>query len=227
MSGHNVVLEGMVGSRAYGLATPYSDQDFLGIYVEPLDAVLGLNGASKTDQSYVQRSPDRTIHELGKFCRLALAANPTISELLWLPEYVLRTQIGDVLIDARSLFLSQRVRNTYGGYAFQQLNRLKQRGDFSSDLRKRTEKHGRHCYRLAIQGAHILREGQLKVRLEPEEADACFEAGELAVSNVGHYEQMIMELLDRLGNIDSLLPEVPNVGAVNDLLVDIRLGNNI
>lgn len=219
----NVLLEGIVGSTAYGLATPESDQDFLGVYMEPLRVVVGLRGGSRTDQSHVTHDPDRTLHEVGKFCRLALAANPTVSELLWLPEYEVMTDIGRSLIDNRHLFLSQRVRKTYGGYALQQLKRLKDRGDFSSDTKKRTAKHGRHCYRLIIQGMHALREGKIHVRLDAVERDACFEAGELAVSNVGLYERMVMELMEEFDAIDSGLPNEPNTEAVDELLVEIRL----
>jgi len=223
MTERNVLLEGIVGSTAYGLATPESDKDFLGVYLEPLRAIIGLSGASKMEASHVTHDPDRTLHEIGKFCRLALSANPTVSELLWLPEYVKLTPMGCDLIDNRHLFLSQRVRNTYGGYALQQLKRLKDRGDFSSDLKKRTKKHGRHCYRLIIQGMHALREGEIRVRLDSDERDACFEAGELAASDVDAYERMVLELMDMFDDIDSELPNEPDAKAVNDLLIQIRL----
>jgi len=223
MTERNVLLEGIVGSTAYGLATPESDEDFLGVYLEPLRAVIGLSGASKMDASHVTHDPDRTLHEIGKFCRLALAANPTVSELLWLPEYVTLTPFGRTLVDNRNLFLSQRVRKTYGGYAIQQLTRLKNRGDFSSDTKKRTAKHGRHCYRLIIQGMHVLSEGEVKVRLDLAERDACFAAGELAESDVEAYERMVLELMGEFDAIDSGLPNEPDAEAVNEMLVDLRL----
>lgn len=224
MTERNVLLEGVVGSTAYGLDTSESDRDYLGVYLEPLRVVVGLRGGSRTEQSHVTHDPDRTLHELGKFCRLALAANPTVSELLWLPEYEVMTDIGRSLIDNRSLFLSQRVRKTYGGYALQQLKRLKDRGgNFSSDLRKRTQKHGRHCYRLIIQGMHVLRYGEVKVRLDEDEVAACFSAGAEAVSNVEEYEAMVMELLEEFDAIDSGLPNDPDAEAVNEMLVNLRL----
>ena len=223
MTERNVILQGIVGSTAYGLATPRSDIDRLGVYMEPLRAVVGLSGSKKVDNSVVTNDPDLTLHEIGKFCRLALAGNPTVSELLWLPEYDMLSPEGAVLVQNRHLFLSQKIRQTYGGYAIQQLKRLKDRGDFSSDLKKRTQKHGRHCYRLIIQGMHALREGEVKVRLDEDEVAACFGAGGLAATDVEEYEAMVMELMDEFDDIPSELPNEPDSDAINDLLVQIRM----
>lgn len=86
----NVILEGIVGSTAYGLANPNkSDVDYLGIYLAPRRDVLGLNGGTTVEKSYVTQNPDRTLHEIGKFCRLALKCNPTIIDLLFLPEHTI------------------------------------------------------------------------------------------------------------------------------------------
>lgn len=130
------------GSRAYGLATPDSDYDFKGTYLAPIESILGL---SPVEQSWVQHEPDMQAHELAKFCSLALAANPTILEVMCC-EPIHATFTGQWLIDNVELFFSNRVRVTFGGYARQQFSRLTTRGDgsFSADTRKRTEKHARH-----------------------------------------------------------------------------------
>ena len=126
-----VLLAGIVGSTAYGLAGPQSDVDRLGIFAAPTIALLGLDAPT---QSRVTTRPDVTQHEAGKAARLLLTANPTVTELLWLPEnlYETRTPLGAELIDIRSAFLSaQRVRDAYLGYASQQLRRLVNREDSS------------------------------------------------------------------------------------------------
>jgi len=69
----SIVLEGITGSTAYGLATPDSDVDKHGVYQAPTRAVLGLFPPKET---VVTNDPDITHHELAKFIRLAAKANP-------------------------------------------------------------------------------------------------------------------------------------------------------
>jgi hypothetical protein len=119
----------------------------------------------------VSTKPDATFHEAGKFASLALKVNPTITELLWLPDdlYEVRTRLGNDLISIRRHLLSRTaVRNAYLGYATQQFRRLENRGDgsFSADTRKRTAKHARHLLRLLTQGLELFETGTLTVRLE-------------------------------------------------------------
>ena len=76
-----VLLSGVVGSTAYGLDTPDSDTDRLGIFAAPTVAFHGLH---KPQESHVTTSPDATFHEAAKWVRLALGGNPTVTELVWL-----------------------------------------------------------------------------------------------------------------------------------------------
>lgn len=164
----NKLLQGVVGSTAYGLATDDSDVDQIGIFA--CDTV-DLHGIKKPTESIVSHNPDLTMHEVGKYCRLALAGNPTIMELMWLPNvmYTHMTPLGQALIKIRSTFLSaQNVRNAYLGYAMQQFHKLELRGDgsFSADLRKRTAKHARHLLRLCQQGYTLYTTGRLEIVLQ-------------------------------------------------------------
>lgn len=86
----NVLLSGIVGSTAYGLAKPGSDIDRLGLFAADTTAFHGLHGPA---ESHVTTNPDRTLHEAAKWCRLALGGNPTVMELVWLPDdlYEVRT----------------------------------------------------------------------------------------------------------------------------------------
>jgi predicted nucleotidyltransferase len=167
----SVLLEGIVGSTAYGLANEDSDVDRLGIFLEPTENFLGLDGVPARRQSWKQPGEeDRTLHEVGKFCAKVLGGNPTFTELLWLPErfYVTTSGFGEQLIGLRHHFLAARpVRDSYLGYATQQFRKLEARGDgsFSSDTRKRTEKHARHMARLLVQGLHAWLTGHVAVNL--------------------------------------------------------------
>lgn len=161
-----VVLEGVVGSQAYGLAREDSDEDRIGIFLAPSEEFLGLDAVGETVKNPWS---DEVLHEAGKFCRLALKVNPTVTELLWLDEHLVRTDVGYQLITLRSAFLSAAYcRNAYLGYATSQFGKLKDRGDgsFSSDLRTRTAKHARHLARLLVSGYGLWSTGYLQVRLE-------------------------------------------------------------
>ncbi|WP_433330047.1 RNA ligase 1 family protein [Spirillospora sp. CA-294931] len=164
----NVLLSGIVGSTAYGLARPGSDIDRLGVYAAPTISLHGLNPPTGRDATTHTTKPDVTMHEAAKYARLCLNANPSVIELLWLPDhlYETRTALGDHLIDIRDAFLSApRVRDAYLGYAISQFRRLEARGDgsFSADTRKRTAKHARHLARLVHQGLQLYAHGTLDI----------------------------------------------------------------
>jgi predicted nucleotidyltransferase len=167
-----VLLSGVVGSTAYGLAGPDSDEDRLGMYAAPTIQFHGLHPPVAKAASIVKTEPDFTLHEAGKFAKLCLGGNPTVMELLWLPEYEVITALGKDLITIRSSFLSARkVRDSYLGYATQQFARLERRGDgsFSADTRKRTAKHARHLMRLCHQGFILYVSGRLVIKLDQPE----------------------------------------------------------
>lgn len=213
------ILQGVVGSQAYGLANADSDYDRKGVYVSPPFALLSLDPPRDT---VVQTDPDYEFHEVGKFCRLALKCNPTVLEQLFLEDYEILTPEGRILIHNRSAFLSARcVRGAFGGYAMDQIKRLQRRGDgsFSSDTRKRREKHARHCFRLLHQGAELLRTGRLTLKVADPEY--LFTVGRLGDN------ELIAEFGRANDNFqaaaaESDLPELPDRARVNEVLYFIR-----
>ena len=222
-TGPRTILKGVVGSTAYGMATPTSDKDYLAVHMDPLGDVLSIGWQARTVTS---KDPDCASHELAKFLRLALAANPTVVELLWLDDYEIRTEIGDQLIAMRSAFLSKRARNTYGGYVRQQAHRLVNRGGtFDPDLARRTPKHGRHCARLLLQGRALAEFGELRVRLTPAEVDWCFGAGEAAAEDPAEFQAWVSDEIESLDFYfdRSSLPDEPSVDTANALLLSARL----
>ena len=163
------LLSGVVGSQAYGLARPDSDVDVLTVAAAPTEEFHGLSAPVGKRASHVTTSPDVTVHEAAKYVNLCLAANPTVTELLWLPDdcYRVRHPYGVELLTIRqSLLGARRVRDAYLGYASAQFKKLAQRGTtFSSDTRARTEKHARHLLRLIDGGTQLYLTGHLDVRL--------------------------------------------------------------
>lgn len=161
------LLKGRVGSHAYGLAHEGSDEDFLGIYAVPTEQFWTVQGAPK--ETLVTKDPDSTMHEAAKFCKLALNSNPTVLELLWLPEYTVYTQLGQQLIDLRHAFLFRRlIRDSYLGYADSQFKRMGRReaGEMPADTFKRVAKNARHMARLLIQAQQLEKTGELLILLD-------------------------------------------------------------
>lgn len=219
-----VILQGIVGSTAYGLATEESDIDRLGVYAAPTTAFHGLHPPLGKAASYVTVKPDATYHEAGKYAALALKANPTITELMWLPEHEISTPLGDELIAIRSSLLAAPcVRNAYLGYATQQFRRLVNRGDgsFSSDTRKRTAKHARHLWRLLHQGTVLHLTGELIVRLSDGEAAECREFGERVTAGTEHARSALTAAEDAFSR-PGALPERPDTAAAEAWLLRVR-----
>ncbi|GAA3843386.1 hypothetical protein GCM10022226_77910 [Sphaerisporangium flaviroseum] len=214
----NVILEGITGSRAYGLDTETSDTDIKGVYVAPTSEVLGLFPPAETID---RTNPDVTYHEIHKFIRLALKGNPTILEMLYLEGYTQLTKHARMLVDNRHKFLSNVIYRSYGGYAISQARKLNARQDsFSSATKNRYAKHARHCFRLLQQGRELLETGSLTVRVKNR--DELFAIGELEPSAlVDKFEQEFAEF-DR---ITSILPDKPDYEAINGILLEIRKGN--
>jgi predicted nucleotidyltransferase len=218
----NILLSGVVGSTAYGLAREGSDIDRLGLFAAPTEELHGLRGPK---ESHVSTAPDRTLHEAAKWCRLALGGNPTVMELVWLPEelYEVRTPLGDELIGIRTSFLSAgRVRDAYLGYATQQFRRLQSRGDgsFSADTRKRTAKHARHLKRLCEQGYELYSTGELTIRVEDPESFHRF--GEQVAADPTAALPLLRRFETAFAETPAVLPERPDETAADAWLRRVR-----
>lgn len=221
----SVVLEGVVGSRAYGLATEDSDEDRLGVYLASAILFLGLHAPQDKNASRVSKDPDVTHHEIRKFLRLCLACNPTVMELLWLEPsgYTIRTRIGDDLIALRQSVLSrQRVEDAYFGYARQQFDRLENRSRFPDVPVARIEKHARHLKRLLRQGVDLWHTGTLTLRLEDPES--YHEFGRRVADGDLEIARRELDRAQALfaGARGSGLPEYPDVLGVNAWLTRTR-----
>lgn len=215
------LLSGVVGSTAYGLDHEGSDVDRLGMYAAPTVQLLGL---TQPKDSIVSIKPDITLHEVGKWCRLALRGNPTVMELLWLEQYEVATELGEELINIRSAFLSaSRVRNAYFGYAVQQFNRLEQRqdGTFGPDLAKRTAKHARHMFRLLAQGYGLWTIGELVVKIPDPQAVHDF-GDQVAGGDLDVARRLLAAYEAEFNREATVLPDEPETPTVEEWLLAVR-----
>lgn len=218
-----ILLQGIVGSTAYGFATEDSDVDRLGMFAAPTTMFFGLGRPAET---HVTTSPDFTLHEAQKWCRLALKCNPTAMELVWLREYEITSELGEELIAMRGSFLSaQAVRNAYLGYATQQLAKLRNTQlkmdshESPETVRDRRHKHARHLYRLILQGVQLHTEGTLMIEL-----DDPAHVRNIAHEIVGHPKIGDLLLRDAVETFDrpGVLPSEPGTTEVEAWLHKVR-----
>lgn len=120
--GDNIILLGLGGSHGYGTNIEGSDIDLRGVALNSKGDLIGLSSF----EQYEDRATDTVVYAFMKFVRLLLTCNPNIIEILGLDEdqYLLKTDIGQELLDARHLFLSRRAAASFSGYADSQLRRL-------------------------------------------------------------------------------------------------------
>jgi predicted nucleotidyltransferase len=216
------ILLGVVGSRAYGLSHGGSDTDYLGIFQRPTREILGrMNKGEISADSRVSKEPDTQLHEVGKFFRLVSESNPGALELLWLPDesYVITTLHGGLLTSHREVFLSQRARGRYIGYARGQVKKLVAGSSVGNDI----EKFGRHAARLLIQLQVLLETGQLEVRLSEEGVEVAREMGRLATTDATKFTYAIEQMIVKADSTETDLPKDPDMNVIRDLLVELRL----
>jgi uncharacterized protein len=217
----HILLDGVVGSTAHGLAGADSDVDRLAVAAAPTAAFLGL-GAVKG--SHVTTGPDCTVHEVGKFLKLALKANPSVTELLWLSGYDYSNRFGLELVQIRAkLLAAPQVRRAYLGYATDQFTKLKSRGDgsFSADTRKRTSKHARHLARLCHQGYQLYATGTLQIRVDDPQSYLDF-GDRVAGGDLDVAQTLMARTEADFDEATPALPQEPDVDVIQDWLLRVR-----
>ena len=120
--GNRIMLLGLSGSYGYGTNREGSDIDFRGVTLNLPSDLLGLTEF----EQFEDRKTDTVIYGFNKLIRLLLSCNPNTIEILGLDEdqYVIRSSLGQELLDHKHLFLSKRAAASFGHYADAQLRRL-------------------------------------------------------------------------------------------------------
>jgi len=116
-----ILFECITGSRAYGTNLPESDTDIRGVFIQPMDDILGFG--------YVEQVSDKmndvTFYEIRRFLQLLANNNPNILELLNTPDECVISQhpLFDLILDRKDEFITKQCRNTFGGYAVTQIKK--------------------------------------------------------------------------------------------------------
>ncbi len=118
-----VVLEAVVGSRAWGLAHDGSDTDRRGVFALPFPWTASL---AEPPRDLVSEGGSESYWEVEKAIRQALRADPNTLELLFVSTAAACDPIGAWILEARDAFVSSAIYGSFGRYALSQLKRLEQ-----------------------------------------------------------------------------------------------------
>lgn len=120
--GDRIMLLGLGGSYAYGTYNEGSDIDFRGVTLMMPSDLIGLTEFEQYEDDHT----DTVIYGFNKLVKLLLECNPNTCEMLGLDEgqYLIKSDLGQELINNTGIFLSKRAIKSFGGYADAQLRRL-------------------------------------------------------------------------------------------------------
>jgi hypothetical protein len=230
-------LRCIVGSTVFGMGTKDSDIDLMGVCIEPPHHVIGLGHFEqhtyRTAPEGVRGGPgdvDCTVYGLRKFMRLAVAQNPSILTLFFVPPEF-RTYDGILADGFRNMadkVVSKRCATTFLGYMKDQRERMQGvRGGAHTNRPELVEKYGfdtkyaGHMIRLGFQGIELLETGRLSMPMKKgaREAVQSVRDGKWEQSEVIRYPSGLEEVIKELRGA-SPLRDAPDVVAVDQFLID-------
>jgi predicted nucleotidyltransferase len=172
------IMRAVVGSTLYGLSvSDVADRDEMGICIEPWTHFFGLRG--RFEQHIERTKPDgersgpgdldRVTYSLAKWARLALDGNPTILQLLFIPEHamLIDTDIAKALRALAPCFIGENIFAPHLGYMRQQRTHMHNRSGHGAPRPELVEKYGfdtkyaGHMLRLGYQGIELAETGRL------------------------------------------------------------------
>lgn len=112
------------GSYVYGTYIEgKSDKDVAGIYMSSIEDVLGYGYSPQLSDE----KGDTVFYDIKRFLELAQTSNPSILELMFTPEkfHIYKHPIMDMVLDNKEKFLTKLCKNTFSGYAVEQIKKAK------------------------------------------------------------------------------------------------------
>lgn len=121
---HSIKFECISGSHAYGTNIETSDIDIRGIFVLPSSEYIGLK--TPVEQASDSKS-DIVYYNVKRLFELLNSANPTLIELLFMPQECIRIKdpILEPLFENRHLFVTKKTYFSYGAYSLAQIKKAK------------------------------------------------------------------------------------------------------
>lgn len=156
----------VVGSRLHKTATPTSDWDYRGIYVDSLKDTLSPFKTHKTT-SWLEGNEDDTSYELREFCKLATKGNATIIEVFFSNMIIETSPIHQEMRENWYKFMdTHNFINASRGYASNQYKKALSYDDLGERQQLRTAKFIISFLRVMWQCEQFLLTGEFKCSLE-------------------------------------------------------------
>lgn len=117
----HVIYSAVVGSQAWGLAGPDSDEDVRGCYLAPFE---GSQGLWRVPDEIHDAGLEEAYWEVGKLVYQGLRGDANTLEVLWSPLHRVCTPLGERLLSERQMFVSMNVMGSFGRYAQSQFRNI-------------------------------------------------------------------------------------------------------
>lgn len=234
------ILRVVNGSKLYGTDTPDSDRDEIGVCIVPPKVLLGFQNFEQytyTSSDDTQRNTaddyDLTIYSAKKFAKLVMEGNPSLLNLLWVPEdkRLCWTPWADSLMQIEAYVHSRVAIGKFLGYMTAQIKRMK--GESKKHTPNRPElverygydtKFAAHAIRLGYQGLEFSVTGKISVPMpEPiREAVLAIRYGQIPLAEVMQMADDYVALLERQKERTDI-PKQPNREMIEKIVVDLHL----
>lgn len=217
---YTIILESIVGSKAYGLNTPSSDIDTKKIAIPELKHYFGCSSTwTGTSNKHVTDNVhyETTIYEITRFVNQCINASPESLDILFSPYVKPTHSIGFQLLSIRDSFLCKKCRHSYSGFAVSQYHKVVKHPDHPQ-----AGKWASHTYRLMNMAAEIGIKGKIHVDRSDIDKDFLLEIktnwNSLMVTRLTEFKDRMDKELDYI-YAESELPYAPDKEQIDDWLV--------
>lgn len=114
------------GSALYGTMVEGSDVDTSGVYIAPIEDVLGFDDRYQAQVS--DEKHDNTYYEIKRWLELLCQSNPNALESLFVPKDKIIGNVHpaiQIILDNRDLFLTKQCFKSFYGYSSEQIKRAR------------------------------------------------------------------------------------------------------
>ena len=120
-----LLYEFVRGSKAHGLSLPSSDTDTGGVFIEPINWLIGLG--NDYEKQVTDASNDTVWYSLKFYMNLLLSSNPTVLESLFIDdEFVLyQHPLFNIIKENRQKFVTKDCFKPFIGYAYHQIKKCR------------------------------------------------------------------------------------------------------
>ncbi len=222
-----IIMLLVAGSHMYGIDAVDSDVDWRGVFIPPVDVILGID---RLDQ-FRSELDDITLHTLRYYVVLLMSGVMDAHDWLWADTYKIVTSEIKPLIEMREKFLSDSMGKKILGYMNHATRRMEKGNPAAWGEKRRLlfqkcgydSKDASHAIRLAYQGIRLYNEGVFYPRLLPEQITeiAQIKRGELSLPEIKAKITLRTAELEEARRLNKAkLPPSPDVVTLKEIVIN-------